>query len=237
MLLAQGPMEAEAETNKRLIQACRDGREEEARLALRAGASPHARERGKSCLQLAGEAGNAEVLDLLFRHGADPNERDAKGTPILVWAAETGNFGLAHELLKNKADPLAVGSGRWTVLHAVCKGDLGLLAERLIKLGCSVSAQDNFGNTPLHVAASFGAVEPAKQLLEWGADINATNVRGLTPLTAARRARRFLMAEFLNSKGAVEFPKIKQLLLEFDDAHPDVLRRVAEDKQASSRTR
>lgn len=218
------------EPHERLLQACRDGREEEARLALRTGASPCVRDKGKSCLQLAGESGNAEILDLLFRHGADPNERDPKGNPILLWAAETGNYGLAHELLKNKADSFAAGNNRWTVLHAACKGDLGLLVDRLIKLGCSVSAEDNCGNTPLHVAATFGSVEPARELLEWGADINATNVRGLTPLTCARRAHRFRMAEFLNSKGGIEYPRFKQLLLGFDDVHSDALQHVAEDK-------
>lgn len=225
-------MELEKLPRENLLQACRDGREEAAQLALRAGASPTARSRGKSCIQLAGESGNAEVLNLLFRNGADPNERDSSGQPVLLWAIENGNYGLAQELLNNKADPFAKDMAGSTALHAACKSNLDFMVELLIKLNCPVGAVDNRGNTPLHVAALFDACGPATRIISAGADVNITNMRGLTPLSYARYARRHSMADLLESHGGVEYPNFKQLLFQFDQ-RDEPLQRDAEHRSSS----
>lgn len=48
-----------------------------------------------------------------------------------------------------------------------------------------VNQAGNFGNTPLHVAATWGDVDAIKLLIEHGARIDAEGEDGLTPLHSA----------------------------------------------------
>ncbi|MDP7254779.1 MAG: ankyrin repeat domain-containing protein, partial [Planctomycetota bacterium] len=47
-------------------------------------------------------------------------------------------------------------------------------------------ARNNYGRTPLHLAAFSGRKEVATLLLDGGADVNATNRARKTPLASAR---------------------------------------------------
>lgn len=53
--------------------------------------------------------------------------------------------------------------------------------NKQLELGANIEQRDQFGSTPLHVAAFFGRNEMAKELLAAGADKNALNAKGETP--------------------------------------------------------
>lgn len=76
----------------------------------------------------------------------------------------------------------------YTVMHLVAPATLDFLRMAVAK-GGNCGATDNFGETPLHFAASQGVLGPGpdsiRVLIECGADVNAQNSRGKTPLHAA----------------------------------------------------
>ena len=78
-----------------------------------------------------------------------------------------------------------------TKLHdAVRAGNISLVYE-LIEKGADVNAQNQWGNTALHMAAEYGLYRVSKTLssvlLSAGADPHIKNVEGVTPLELGLR--------------------------------------------------
>ena len=140
------------------------------------------------------------LIKKLLDAGADPNvvinstprARMREGSPRLVYAtaimraAFSGDIELVKLLLAHGADPHIISSDRETTLMAA--SGTGFIngyhrprapAERLevvkllVDLGEDVNAADNYGITPLMVAANLGDLNVVKYLVEKGADLNA----------------------------------------------------------------
>ena len=58
------------------------------------------------------------------------------------------------------------------------------VCEKLLLFGADINAQDDDGNTPLHLAVRFSSKRSAKYLLKHGADATIKNKRGQLPLEA-----------------------------------------------------
>jgi len=73
---------------------------------------------------VAAQMGHMEVLEVLFRYGADPNAEGDHGMRPLHRAAMAGHEAVARRLLKQGADPLAIDSflGEGAVHHAAREG-------------------------------------------------------------------------------------------------------------------
>jgi hypothetical protein len=77
-------------------------------------------------------------------------------------------------------------------------GDLNIVSL-LIDNGADVSATDEYGQTPLHLASNEGV---AQLLIDRGADVSATNEYGWTPLHLASRGGHEGVARLLIDRGA-----------------------------------
>ncbi|XP_029941080.1 60 kDa lysophospholipase-like isoform X1 [Salarias fasciatus] len=76
-------------------------------------------------------------------------------------------------------------------------------ALRVLKdLGSDLSAGDQDGRTPLHVASCQGRLQAVEHLLTGGASLHALDVYGDTPLSAAVRCRRKDVVRLLRKAGA-----------------------------------
>lgn len=141
------------------------------------------------------------LIEKMLERGADPNTlinatpraRMREGSPRIVYAtvlmraALAGDHELAQLLLSYGADPNIISEDRETVLMAACGTGFinGYHSERppadrlaLVKLlveeqGLDVNAADNYGITPLMVAANLGDIEIVKYLISQGADLGA----------------------------------------------------------------
>ena len=54
--------------------------------------------------------------------------------------------------------------------------------KRLVNKGININMVNEFGETPLHSAASCGRTDIAKYFIELGANVNAKDMDGFTPL-------------------------------------------------------
>ena len=91
----------------------------------------------------------AEDEQELISCGADPNVLDDVDCTPLMHAVSIDEELSALSLLECNADPNGVDSLGGTALH--CKCSPGMVAL-LVRYGANVRAQDNNGDTPLHMA-------------------------------------------------------------------------------------
>ena len=73
-------------------------------------------------------------------------------------------------------------------LHKACKNDERKSAENAVKKGAAVQAPlDEAGNTPMHVAAMYGALSVMALLFTSGAKLAVQNKRKRTPKETAEK--------------------------------------------------
>ena len=123
---------------------------------------------GNTPLYFAARSNAAEMVELLVKHGADPNAKGQYSSPLQ--AAVINN---AHEtaevLLKHGADANARTKSGYTPLHAAAINNAHKTAEILLKYGADVNAKDRSGDTPLRYAAGVvHARETAEVLRRYG---------------------------------------------------------------------
>lgn len=146
----------------------------------------------------------------LIASGADVNQKNGLGNPIIHHAVSKGNPELIELLISKGADVNAKGQFDRVALHYANKKGM---AKILLEHGAIVDAPTNFGETPLHWAAQgvngFGKqvdiVEFAETLIANGADINMKTGKGRSfavPLNYAAGSNNLPVAKLLINNGA-----------------------------------
>lgn len=141
-----------------------------------------------------------EVLKLLIQHGANPLEKDSRGTTLLHWAAGTGNLEAFETLLPYFPDKFSGKTERdgATPLHWACAGanskEFGtgghyhlcqyLLSECENEMSLSakelVNEQTKDGNSPLMWAAWSRSLDTVKLMVRYRARWDLSNRNGCT---------------------------------------------------------
>lgn len=157
--------------------AIKNGHKDCAELLLKCGADPNARYFLGSELNLVSPL-NITFLEMLLRHGADPDNRDRAGlTPLMKACRHPQGYAAAKMLISYGADVNAMTTERHdyrTVLHyAVLSGNVGIV-NMLLSYGANVRFPAEFQKpTPIDFAILRSNVEMVKLLLDAGADVNA----------------------------------------------------------------
>lgn len=87
-------------------------------------------------------------------------------------------------------------------LHlAILKRDMAA-TRQYIEAGSDLNRRDQYGSTPLIIAATFGNAEAARALIDAGASLELTNNEGSTPLHIAAFLCRTDIVEALLDNGA-----------------------------------
>ncbi|CAB0044738.1 unnamed protein product, partial [Trichogramma brassicae] len=140
---------------------------------------------------VACEYGCTDVVEKFLKVGQDPNCLAQEKIPSpLYLAVEYGHEGVVNLLISYGADPNLGNAQGSTPLHIIDKNsDLDdSMVDFFFKIcdkknhTLQVDAQDEKGNTPLHLALDHDDDNLTELLLRKGANPNLANVEGLTPL-------------------------------------------------------
>jgi ankyrin repeat protein/uncharacterized protein YegJ (DUF2314 family) len=173
--------------DERLIHAVENGDVAAATAALDDQANIEAADkRGCTILMTAVYGQNQPMVEMLLERGANPNEA-GDGTPVLHFAALTGNVAILDLLLQRGADITAKDRirGCSSMLPAVVKGNAEAVT-RLIQAGLSPNEATDQAGSPMifeAVERDHGAV--IKALVAGGADPNYKRADQVTPVIAA----------------------------------------------------
>lgn len=189
-----------------LIEAIGRGDLAAVRAELEAGTDPDAFASDMATrypVYLAARAGDAGMLELLVKSGADIDRRDGNGDRPLDWAARYGETEIARLLLAAGSRPDPAEAGQRVPLVEALNGSHLAVADLLLDAGASANRADRLDGSALHQAAAIDDVAMAQRLLRLGADPAAPGPYfGDTPLHAAARRASPAMISLLVAAGS-----------------------------------
>ncbi len=144
-------------------------------------------------------------VQLLLRHKARVDARDARERSALHEAASAGHASICTALLDAGADVHARdGLGRTPLLDSARAAALPVL-EVLVDAGADAGARDTSGANALHLACAAEAPSAAmvQHLLALGVDAQATDADDRTPVDLAASAGRWTLANALDPSRAL----------------------------------
>ena len=160
--------------------------------------------------------GHVEVAELLLKHGADIDVREATGKTMLLIAifwfddsdflSDIVGFLLTHGADVNARDDTFSSPLHWAEeLYGARQ-----VVTILLKHGADINSQDNNGKTPLHRLVETKMYDDKDEddsnhvrlLLEHGAEVDRRDKSNQTPLLLAMKWSRFESARILIEHGA-----------------------------------
>ncbi|KAK6525192.1 hypothetical protein TWF694_005338 [Orbilia ellipsospora] len=130
-------------------------------------------ENGETALYCALDRGENELVRLLLKNGADPNQECADGRRCLTVAVKEGDLELAKLLVDSGVDINARGPEEAAAIVAACKSGNKDVVCFLLDQGADVNMWDPKHGDALQAAAYKGHVEIVKLLLDNGANVKA----------------------------------------------------------------
>ncbi|CAG2233178.1 MIB [Mytilus edulis] len=185
------------------------------------------------------------VVDLMVRLNKKcTTDKMSDGRTALHLAAETNKVEISHCLITTGKADINVKDikGRTPLMSAVYSGGTLKSVEQLIKFECSVNAQDNSGDTALHILQTQKSSSMMRKrrgaddtqmlcfLLENGADVLIQNKNGKTPIDLTKDeteklliktlAKKVIEKSFARTKSGFTFPA------DWDDMGKETILRV-----------
>uniref|UniRef100_A0A8C2J501 Serine/threonine-protein phosphatase 6 regulatory ankyrin repeat subunit B-like n=1 Tax=Cyprinus carpio TaxID=7962 RepID=A0A8C2J501_CYPCA len=157
---------------------------------------------GAFCLHAAAKRGHTAVVKALLEKGALVDGMSKDGQTALHIAVENCKPQVVQLLLGFGANvQLRGGKARETPLHIAARVKEGeQVAEILLKSGADVNAEQENGESAVHVAARHGALEMIRALIQEGGDVTWKSKVGENPLhVAVRHCHAHVVEEILNT--------------------------------------
>ncbi|KAG9267996.1 ankyrin repeat and SOCS box protein 3 [Astyanax mexicanus] len=153
-------------------------------------------------LYFASKNGHVQVVNRLLKRGADINKMSNDLSCPLFAAVDGGHMEVVKLLVSKGAEVNGTHStSDWSCLHqAVYKGHTEIV-KFLVGL-CSLEAVDDYGITPLFVAAQYGRHECLQVLANAGANVNCQAKDLATPLLIAAQEGHLSCVDLLLSHKA-----------------------------------
>jgi ankyrin repeat protein len=150
----------------------------------------------EQCAFYAALKGEADILDLLLKHGADLYKMDPWGRTVLTISVENGHANVVDYLLRVAKYNIHNGNGefRLPLLLLAAKNGAGRVVRILLKHHpellekCSAPPKKR---SALHVASKSGRAEACEVLMELGADPNDLSGDGVAPIHLAANPEVF----------------------------------------------
>jgi uncharacterized protein len=163
---------------------------------LARGFDPNSRDpKGQTGLILALRDASPRVADALWKSPQlDVNAENASAENALMMAALRGDLAWMQRLLERGARPHKDG---WSPIHYAATGPDVKTVALLLERGAPLEARSPGKDTPLMMAARYGAEASVDLLLARGASAAATNERNLDAIDMARNAGRDYLVERL----------------------------------------
>ncbi|XP_004643472.1 ankyrin repeat and SOCS box protein 3 [Octodon degus] len=172
-----------------------------------------------STVGLAARQGNVKLLRKLLKKGRSIDVADNRGwmpiheaayhnsiecLRILIRAAvENGQIDVVRLLLQHGANVNGSHSMcGWNSLHQASFQENVEVMKLLLKRGANKECPDDFGITPLFLAAQYGKLESLNTLISSGANVNCQALDKATPLFIASQEGHTKCVELLLSSGA-----------------------------------
>ena len=163
---------------------------------------------GWTACHIAAKEGHVEVLRRLVLAGADVNRAttDKLGHRPLTVAADYGNAAAIDYLVSAGAVVDLTDAKGFTALHCASRYSMGVKAVQcLIRAGANVNlaTANDWGDSPITIAAGNGNAAVVKALAEAGADVNFARAGdGASALVMASQNCRVTAVRVLLSLGA-----------------------------------
>ena len=172
-----------------LMHAAKGGRYETAKWLISIGEDIRATVSSDSAVSLAVVNHHPKIVGLLIDHGIEADSTACLETPLLCEALTRGQTYLARLILQKGGNPNIQIEGGRRPIHFAHDTDA---IEALVEYGADITAQDDEGNTCLHLTRGMNHHHNIKSFLKHGADANAKNLQGQTWL----HSLTFLFGEY-----------------------------------------
>lgn len=158
---------------------------------------------GATPLILATLKGSMQICQQLIERGANVNHRNSNGHTPVKYSGSKNHKDLLVYLLEHGGDPNVKDHIGDTPLHRVASMEHHdclriLLTHPKIKDTISVDAQNNLGNTPLHLACEGDDATSVYLLIQYGASVKMQNKAEQTPLDLCNPYLRRKIKDKLN---------------------------------------
>ncbi|XP_067669979.1 ankyrin-3-like [Haliotis asinina] len=150
--------------------------------------------------------GNTDIVKyILSKHVVDINSRGEYGrTPVMI-AARWGHKGVFDLLVSRGGDVTLVSDHGDSILHVACYGGhVDMVKHILYKYHVNLDTRNQYGRTPVMVAARMGHVSVVDLLLRRGADVSLVNDDGDNLLHVACSGGHLEMVEYVVLRDLVE---------------------------------